>query len=597
MKKYVLLASVLIVHFNLLPSADNKDAPFYSTVTGIFGAAVSWMQKKTGTKPISYCIDSNARKLYDNAERQIELKYGSDREQKKTKTYATLINDPEFVKSLKQLNDRAYFDWQHMLDAIKNDRYQDVHRFYKYNRVNASPCLRTAALLYLLQNKKSRESAPKPKDDGPRFNLQLLKKNNGYLESSVPKIAESDQDFPTLKATIRERSKELSITSPCQAAERRLRKSMVGAFSDAYLKDAQEVKKSAAVYAVYFAHLYSTYKVKNSIIKLFDNKDFINIYNQVWDRDSHLRARLQNQLSRGSLEACLIYDHHKLNICPIFAALVCDMALSNENKDKAPKEFSEMYLSGKKPYGKIIFMFLNSLNKKQKQILLAAKKEILETSSTNYSATIHSKITANNTQLELLGEIQAGKQVNALFKKLESSVIKTDYSKEAKQLINHTSSSSSSNAQSTPQNINTKNNLIITQNTMSNSSSPQKKDLVSLLSKVPENSIPDLLAAIELWHNSNPNNSNTTPTLKTQSQSSIHSNNNACSSSSSSSSSNRSSSSSNSKVNKRKTLKNQQSTSLPTFFNDYTPNSDNRDINSDNANVSSSESDTDTDTD
>ncbi len=570
MKKYILLSIVLALHFNLLPSASNddnkKDAPLYNTMTGFFGAAVGWVQKQTGTKPISYCIDEEARNLYDNAERRIELKYASDRKQKKTKTYATLMDDSSFVMSLKQLNDRAYFDWQHMLDAIKNDRYQDVHRFYKYNRVNASPCLRTAALLYLLQNKKSRESAPETKDDGPRFNLQLLKKNNGYLESSVPNIVESDQDFPTLKQTIRERSKELSISSPFQAAERRLRKSMGGTFSDAYLKGAQEVKKSAAVYAVYFAYLYSTYKVNNSIIKLFENKDFINIYNQVWDRDCHLRASLQDQLSRGSLDACLIYDHHKLNICPIFAALVCDMALSNENKDKAPKEFSEMYLSGKKPYGKIIFMFLNSLNKKQKRTLLAAKEEILETTSTDYSATIHSKITANNAQLELLGEIQAGKQVNTLFKKLESSVIKTDSSKitikstGAKQLINHTSSSS--NAQSTALNIKS-NNLIHDKHAIQTSSSPQQ-DLADLLHNVPSDSIQEILSIITRYQNS-----------------------------SSSSSNSFSASSSNSRANTRKTLKNKQSTSLPTLFNDYTPNSDNRDIHSDNANILSSDSDTD----
>ncbi len=444
MKKYILLATVLTLHFNLLPNADdddNKYAPIYKSVTGIFGAAVGWMQKQTGSKPISYCINSDARKLYDNAERQIELKYGSDREQKKTKTYATLMDDPKFVMSLKQLNDRAYFDWKHVFDAIKNNRYPDVHSFYKYNRANASPCLRKAALLYLLQNKKSREHAPKAKDDGPRFNLQLLQENNGYLESSVPNITESEQDFPALRKTIRERSKELSISSPCQAAERRLRKSMGGTFSDAYLKDAQEVKKSAAVYAVYFAYLYSTYKVDNSIIKLFDNKEFINIYNQVWDRDYHLRARLQDQLSRGSLDACLIYDHHKLNICPIFAALVCDMVLSNENKHEVPKEFSDMYLSGKKPYGKIIFMFLNSLNKNQKRILLATKKEILTASSTDYSATIHSKIRANDAQLELLAEIQAGKQIETLFKKLENSVVTTvDDEKNTKQKMSSSSS-------------------------------------------------------------------------------------------------------------------------------------------------------------
>lgn len=386
-------------------------------LSGIVRAGYGKLEKWTGTKPVDYCIDKGAQIILKNSEQMLELSFADNRIAGKTKTYLQLMNNTLFQLWIKQLNDRAYFDWEHVRHAIAEDRFYDVAKFWKLNRINLSPCLRTAIKLYLEQNKEQRRSAPNPKDNVPRFDLSRINNRPGYVEATLPIILQENAQFPELTQTIRDHGSSLTISSPLQNAERRIRKTVDPSFSTSYLTSAAEIEKAKRIYAVFFSYLFRTKAMGDSIAQLFSNQDFLNVYNQVWDRDSHLRHVLNDQLGRGSLDACTIYTNHKLNISPLFAALICDMMLSHEQQENArhvSDTFKNIFFTEKKPYGKYIFMFLNTLNKEQKISLFNIKDTLDTFSPAEQCAAIHRAVRADEAQLELLAEIQRGNHIRQL---------------------------------------------------------------------------------------------------------------------------------------------------------------------------------------
>lgn len=416
-------------------------------------AGYGWLEKKTGTKPVGYCINKPAQQLLKNSEQMLELSFADNRVAGKTKTYLHLMTNPTFQQWIKQLNDRSYFDWEHVRNAIAEDRFHDVTKFWRLNRINLSPCLRTAIRLYLEQNKEKRRAAANPKDTIARFDLSRINNKPGYVEATYPFIAQEEATFPDLTQTIRDHASSLAITSPLQSAERRIRKTVDSSFSTSYLTSATEIEKAKRIYAVFFSYLFRTKAVGDSIAQLFSNQDFLNVYNQVWDRDCHLRYVLNDQLTRGSLDACTIYTNHQPNISPLFAALICDMILSHEQQASAQhvsETFKSIFFNEKKPYGKYIFMFLNTLTKEQKIRLHDIKDTLDALSTAEQSTAIHRAVKADEAQLELLAEIQRGDHITQLLEAIGLARVdnlSSSTSPKQPHIVTAQSSASSSNTQ------------------------------------------------------------------------------------------------------------------------------------------------------
>lgn len=452
---YLILTSINISPILIYTAADDplssspRGTGWSDMFLGTINAAVGWIEKKTGTKPIGYCIDKTAQQLLKNTEQKLELALADNRMNGKTKTYLQVMSDLSFQQWGKQLNDRAYFDWEHTKNAIAEDRFKDIEKLWKINRINLSPCIRTAIQLYLEQNKSRRTAAPNPKDTIARFDLSRTNTKPGYIEATIPTIEQETASFPDLSKTIRDYASSLAIASPIQSAERRARKTFDPSFSISYL---QEIEKAQKIYAVFFAHLFATKAVGDSISELFRKEDFLSVYNQVWDRDTHLRYVLSEQLRRGSLDACSIYVHHKQNIAPLFAVLISDMILSHEQHEYARSvspTFQGIFLHEKKPYGKYVFMFLNSLNKDQKIKLYNLRESIAHLDPPKQSAAIHTAVRADKAQLELLAEIQGGEHLPQLLEAIRLARVNAP--------VIFPSSSSSSSSSSFPTDYNPEN--------------------------------------------------------------------------------------------------------------------------------------------
>ena len=379
-------------------------------LTANIQAVIGWGEKKTGKKPLSYCIDKKAERLLKDTELTLELAFADNRAKGITKTYAQLLNNPTFKSCVERLNEHAYFEWRHILQAIQGDELPNVIKFEKLNRINLPPTLRFAIQLYLAQAKEDRKSAVNPKDNQPRFDLSLIQHAPGYVEAALPAIdipkiendpTKNEEQLSAQTKILRDYEPLLAISSPIQRAERRVRKSVDPSFSHTYLTSTEEVTKSKRIYAVYFAYLRRQFLLQRPITDLFNNPNFIDVYNQVWDRDTHLRSEQYAMLARGSLDACDVYANHKENISPFFAALTCDMILSHEQKaEHVPEGFKAMFLEKKKPYEKYIFMFLNSLTKQNKiNLLHLAHHTIPE---------VCKAVNADDTQISLVAEIAQG---------------------------------------------------------------------------------------------------------------------------------------------------------------------------------------------
>lgn len=435
MNKHILHLSLMGICLtsHMLFSAAGSGSPTGTSwtdyFTGLAHAGYGKLQKLTGTKPIDYCIDKEAQALLKQTEQLLELALADNRAEGKTKTYLQLMSNPIFQDRIKRLNDRAYFEWEHIKNAIAGDRFQDVVKFWKNNRINLSPCLRIAIRLYLEQNHLRRKAALNPKANMIRFDLNQLELKPGYVEATIPKIKEEQKAFPELTQTIREYASNLGIASPIQSAERRFRKSTARiidpSFSLKYLTSAPEIEKAMRLYPVLFSYLFRASRLNIPLTELFSTEEFLNVYNQAWDRDMHLRDTLTNQLSCGSLDACSIYINHKENIPPLFATLICDMILSHEQKDASEHvspTFKEIFFHEKKPYGKYVFIFLNNLNKKQKTALLTSRKEIESCASSDAQLkAIFNAIGKDQNQMELLAEIQRGDHFKQLLFAIEQA--------------------------------------------------------------------------------------------------------------------------------------------------------------------------------
>lgn len=393
---------------------------------GSIEAGKGWLEKQFGMKPISYCLDEQARSFLKEGEQRLELTLGDNRQKGITKSFHQLMQNESFQRLVKHLNDRAYFDWQHVRDAIKEERVDDVKKFLKTCSVNLSPCLRIPAELFLEQEASKRHAATRVKS-GVRFDLQRTV-SIGYSEAIDPEIKQKNASLATLNQAIRDYGPALSIASPLQRAERRMRKSMDPTFSNSYLTSAGEIEKAARVYAVYFAYLFRAYNVKNPIAELFAKPEFTALFNQVWDRNIHIRYVLQDQLTRASLDAGNVYEHHKINTPPLFAALVADMLLSHEQTaatEHIPQLFKDIFFTTKKPYQKYVCMFLKSLKNEQKKNIYALKDSIQALEPAARVALINKTIgTATEAQLHLLAEMDAGNCIEDIFHTLERALIR-----------------------------------------------------------------------------------------------------------------------------------------------------------------------------
>lgn len=425
------LAILLAIPFITHPAASDHamatspgGASLTDYVFGLARAGYGKIEKLTGTKPVGYCIDKPAQGILKGSEQMLELTLADNRVALKTKTYGQLMANPTFQMWIKQLNDRAYFEWLHIRDAIAQDRSRDVLKFWKINRINLSPCLRVAIRLYLEQDRAKKQAAPDPKNTVIRFDLNRINHKPGYVEATMPTFAQESAKFPELTQTIRDFSDSLSIASPIQSAERRARKSFDPRFSLDYLTSDHEINKAHRIYDVFLAHLFQAKIMNDSISELFCNEEFLKVYNQAWDRDTHLRCTLNDLLTRGSLDACSIYAHHRYNISPLFAALVCDMILSHQQQEhlkEVPQTFTDIFFNEKKPYGKYVFMFLNSLTKNQKIALYNAQERIAALSPEEQSTAVHQAVRADKAQLQLIAEIQRGSHMPQLLASIKTA--------------------------------------------------------------------------------------------------------------------------------------------------------------------------------
>jgi hypothetical protein len=421
----LLLALLTTGILHAAADSDLATSPGGTSLTGYISslayAAYGWGEKKLGTKTIAYCSDKTAQLILKNTELRLELALADNRAESKTKTYAQLMNEATFQQQIKQLNDRAYFEWEHVKNAIAEDRFSDIVRFWKHNRINLSPCLRTAIRIYLEQEHIKQRAAQDPKMKTMRFDLDRINTQTGYIEATAPIIEQESKEFHELMQIMREDNSTLTISSPLQSGERRVRKAIDPSFPESYLR---EIAKALQVYRILFTHMFLAKHMGQPISDLFRDNKFLGIYNQAWDRDTHLRYVFSDLLKRGSLDACSIYAHHKQNVAPLYAVLICDMILSHRQQEHAnivPKAFKTLFLEGKKPYGKYIFMFLNNLRKRQKIMLYNAHEEIAKLEGKQQSPAIHRAVGLDDKQMHLLAEIERSGHMRQLLEAIRTA--------------------------------------------------------------------------------------------------------------------------------------------------------------------------------
>lgn len=331
--------------FGNLNNLDAKAMPSLKKVRKSSPATNYWLSRKMkkatqcvgkliGNVGADYLKSEETIELYKKVKQKIIAEIQTPKDPCEDDSYLELLNNKTFAENLnKRCYDRASCMNQYIIQAIANNRLDEIEELFNINRANMTVIQEWACKLYMLQAKKRLASDPEPAKQPTDFfddkRVELEEKNfaENYLNNIVQVNEKNLQD------------KNETWADSVALAERRIRKGIDFGFQTKYIHDKNERKKSDSLYKTIMCHMLIQYKANKDIPTLFTDKAFLALLEQARSRDLTIRCVVPKLLEDSSLHLLKIVKTHRYNIAPILYVIISDFVIRSclKRKSSIPK--------------------------------------------------------------------------------------------------------------------------------------------------------------------------------------------------------------------------------------------------------------------